>query len=187
VPLVKAESTDSASLGKPVVCPLLTSLFAPSDHDHPSLCQRKPPTCSRCHSIMYPFPNGSPENHKRGYCSDGVKQVMKLDVVPDWPQPQGVFEFGTTFNPLPFLAAVREIYEKVVVNRGEENLTMENEAFARLLEKRTIVANDGRCLFKLFDLETPLSTAPELIVELNGLRYLRVDCLRDDGISSQAV
>jgi hypothetical protein len=111
---------------------------------------------------------------------------MKLDVVPDWPQPQGIFELGTTFNPLPFLAAVHEIYEKVVVSRGGENLTMENEAFARMLEKRTIVAEDGRCLFKLFELDTPLSTPPELFVELNGFRYLCVDCLRDDGTSGRS-
>jgi hypothetical protein len=106
---------------------------------------------------------------------------MKLDTVPDWPQPQGIFELGTTFHPLPFLAAVCEIYEKVVVSNGEDGLTMENEAFARLLKKRIVVANDGRCLFKLFDLQTPFSTLQELIVDFNGSQYLRVDCLCNDG------
>jgi hypothetical protein len=118
---------------------------------------------------MYPGASGSPENHKRGYCSDGVKQAMKLDTVPDWPQPQGIFELGTTFYPLRFLASVRDIYDRVVI--AGDTLTMENEAFARLLQKRTIVTDDGHYLFKLFNMDMPLSTPPELVVELNGWRY----------------
>lgn len=103
---------------------------------------------------------------------------MKLDTVPDWPQPQGIFQSGTTFNPLQFLATVQEMYEKVVIEKGNgDNLAMEYEAFSKLLQERTIVDADGHVLFKLFELEIPFSTPSELIV---ASHYLCLDCLRDD-------
>jgi hypothetical protein len=132
---------------------------------------------------MYPGLSGSAENHKRGYCSDGVKQLMKADTVPDWPQPPGIFELGTKFNPIKFLATIRDVYEWVMNQNGHDNdLTMEYEAFGKLLHSRTIVSPDGQSLFKLFALEIPLSTPSELIVDYNDAQYLRIDCLRDPTI-----
>ncbi|KAF9068511.1 hypothetical protein BDP27DRAFT_1421866 [Rhodocollybia butyracea] len=52
---------------------------------------RKPQTCGRCQTIMYPFVTGHAQNHKRGYCSDGVKQVHRA--IP-FPQPVGIFVKG---------------------------------------------------------------------------------------------
>jgi hypothetical protein len=91
---------------------------------------------------------------------------MKNDSVPDWPQPQGIFETGTTFNPIKFLATIREVYDVMILqgNTGNE-FSMEYEAFAKLLQSRTIVNADGRCLFKLFTLEMPISTPSDLIVK----------------------
>jgi hypothetical protein len=136
---------------------------------------------------MYPGPTGSSENHKKGYCSDGVKQVMKSDTVPDWPQPQGIFELGTTFNPLKFLTTIRELYEVLVIQGSNGNdLAMEYEAFTKLLTSRTVTTDSG-ILFKLFELEMPFSTPPELIVYHDGSRHLRIDCLRDGSDSTPIV
>jgi len=129
--------------------------------------------------IMYPGPSGSQENHRKGYCSDGVRPSMKGDTPPDWPQPQGIFELGTKFNPLNLLAALRDLYDHTVTQNGTGgDLVMEYQAFGRLLHSRLIVAADGRHLFKLYDLDLPPSTQPELITEQGGSRYMRVDYLR---------
>ena len=126
-----------------------SSLFGPRmDCTHPnsSLPQtRKPASCPRCKTIMYPGPTGSPENHKRGYCSDGVRSKPPDNTppgyLPPWPQPHGVFSSdasGTTFNPIPFLATLRDIYEKAVLGgrRDDEVDAMEFGAFAEMLHSR---------------------------------------------------
>jgi hypothetical protein len=59
---------------------------------------------------MYP---GGADDHKRGYCADGARQIVKKgdhDTLPDWPQPQGIFEKGTHFHPIEFLKTLREVY-----------------------------------------------------------------------------
>jgi len=84
VPLVKSENSTSAlsteASGKLVSFTLIIPEFRPLSH---GFHQRKAATCSRCNTIMYPGPTGSSENHKRGYCSDGVRQREKpgLNVV----------------------------------------------------------------------------------------------------------
>ena len=129
---------------------------------------------------MYPGVAGSSENHKKRYCSDGVKLSMKPDTTPDWPQPPGIFERGATFNPIPFLTAIHDLYERIVSERTDGgDLAMEDHAFAKLLQDRTTVSADRTILFKLFDLTLLFNTPTELTVEQNGNRYLRIDCLRD--------
>lgn len=129
---------------------------------------------------MYPGVAGSSENHKKKYCSDGVKPSMKPDTTPDWPQPPGIFERGATFNPIPFLTTIHDMYERLVIERTDgDDLAMEYHAFAKLLQDRTTVTSDGSHLFKLFDLSLPFNTPTELIVEQNGTRYLQIDCLRN--------
>ena len=94
--------------------------------------------------IMYP---GGADNHKRGYCADGAHQIMKKcdhDTLPDWPQPQGIFEKGTHFHPIEFLKTLREVYEKVVVDRASGvDDPIEYEAFTKMLSKRTTIDQDG--------------------------------------------
>ncbi|KAJ7094960.1 hypothetical protein C8R44DRAFT_577859, partial [Mycena epipterygia] len=95
--------------------------------------QRKVATYSRCHKVMYPGKTGSPENHKKGYCSDGFKQKATTgDDLPPWPQPAGIFTGGSEFHPLLFLAAVRDVYEKVVMEENKD-VEMEHEAFLLML------------------------------------------------------
>ncbi|KAJ3747519.1 hypothetical protein DFH05DRAFT_1359498, partial [Lentinula detonsa] len=96
--------------------------------------KRTPQTCNRCQTIMYPGPKNSPENHKLGYCSDGVSQ-KNLDI--QWPQPQGIFTKGKNFYPIPFLKTLRLIYDELIIQKrpiGE--LTMESQAFVELVGKQ---------------------------------------------------
>ncbi|KAI0365885.1 hypothetical protein BV20DRAFT_953368, partial [Pilatotrama ljubarskyi] len=121
------------------------------------LRKRKNNTCRRCKAIMWPGPKGSPENHKRSYCSDGVrmnpqatqktpdgKTVTITEDLPPWPQPSGIFENGTKFHPTSFLRTVAQLYSQMVMHlsTGGE-YAMEYLAFAQMLHKRTIVVADG--------------------------------------------
>ena len=101
---------------------------------------------------MYPGVGGASENHKKKYCSDGVKRSMKTDKAPDWPQPPGVFDRGTTFNPIPFLTTIHSMYERIVIEGTDgDDLAMEYLSFAKLLQDRTTVVADGTHLFKLLE------------------------------------
>ncbi|KAL6299496.1 hypothetical protein BKA93DRAFT_829872 [Sparassis latifolia] len=160
--------------------------------------QRKTNTCSRCKVIMWPGPEGSEINHKRSYCSDGVKQKPQkiqtvsgaqvktvLEEPPQWPQPPGIFTGGTHFSPDIFLATLRSMYEQVVV-KGEpgDERSMEYMAFAALLEKRLKVVDnpDGRrmVLFELYRSLTLKPDRPGLIVEHDGIKHLWVDFLPEN-------
>jgi hypothetical protein len=106
---------------------------------------------------------------------------MKGDTVPDWPQPQGIFELGMKFNPSNFVETLRNMYDQIVTRgcTGGE-FAMEYYTFGRLLQSCLIVAADGCHLFKLYDLELPASTPQELIVVQDGSRYMRLDYLQAD-------
>src|SRR5712675_896109 len=142
--------------------------------------QRRTAICSRCHTMMYP---GGSENHKRGYCADGTRQVKRKgeDDIPDWPQPQEIYVKGTDFHPIEFLKTLWDMYEKVVVREERStDLPMEYEAFWKVLQRRTTIDEDGSVLFRLYDLIMPPSTPDRLVVLHNGHQHLRLDCLRDD-------
>ncbi|KAG2750450.1 hypothetical protein P692DRAFT_20831951 [Suillus brevipes Sb2] len=49
--------------------------------------------------IMYPGPENSGHNHRRGFCADDAKQVSKTEPPPPWPQPPGIFSGGKHFHP----------------------------------------------------------------------------------------
>jgi hypothetical protein len=133
---------------------------------------------------MYPGPTGAPENHKKGYCSDGVQQKARAgESLPPWPQPLGVFVTGSHFSPLKFLLAIRDLYEKVsgghAVESSQTGSTMEDEAFAQLLIQRTnVVESVGTVLFELYDLPFAEDITDNLIVDEGGKKYLRIDCLK---------
>ncbi|KAJ6452711.1 hypothetical protein C8R47DRAFT_1256076 [Mycena vitilis] len=143
------------------------------------LLNRKIAVCTRCNKVMYPGPPKSPENHKKGYCSDGFKQKpAALDAAP-WPQPAVIFSTGSEFHPLPLLEAVRDVYEKLVVEADPQGLTIEHEAFATMLKGRCMQVGDT-VLFKLFtgyDIPVDDKTPETLFVEHDGARYLRIDAL----------
>lgn len=106
---------------------------------------------------MWPGPKGSPLNHKRAFCSDGVRMksqaqqktadgriVTITEDLPPWPQPSGIFEDGTTFHPTVFLSAVAQLYNQMVTrNSTGGEYAMEYLAFAEMLHKRTIVVPTG--------------------------------------------
>ena len=99
--------------------------------------------------------------------------------MPAWPQPQGIFTDGIYFNPVGFLTTLREVYEKVVIDKVSGEAAMEHEAFAGLLFARTLMAGDGSMLFKLYDLDCPPSMPEGLLEVRDGMKYLRLDCLRE--------
>ncbi|THH00509.1 hypothetical protein EW026_g2025 [Hermanssonia centrifuga] len=155
---------------------------------------RKAMVCTRCMQIMYPKPSGSPENHKRGICSDGAPVNFKakagdtepLDVVPPWPQPVGIFSRGLEFHPLAFLSTIWHLYQQIAVDKSlvAENLTLEQWAFGQMWQERTRYdEEDGAIYFKLFKhLEVPTSELAGLtVIERNndGYHWLRLDCMQD--------
>ncbi|KAJ3816341.1 hypothetical protein F5880DRAFT_1457402, partial [Lentinula raphanica] len=140
---------------------------------------RKSATGTRCQTIMYPGPTGSPENHKLGYCSDGVSQKSKN--IP-WPQPSGIFiNKGKTFAPVPFLQILRQVYDETIIQqRPITELTMEYQVFAEFLGKHTTAKGDTL----LFDLESigsdisiDLSAPDSLFVKHGKENFLRLECL----------
>jgi hypothetical protein len=75
---------------------------------------------------------------------------------------------------------LREVYEKIVVEGASGvDIPIEYDAFAKMLNKRTTIDQDGNILFRLFDLIIPSSTPDKLIILHDGCKHLRLDCLRD--------
>lgn len=131
---------------------------------------------------MYPGANGAAENHKKGYCADGVQQKgakNSTDDLPPWPQPQGIFSLGKMFDVVKFLTEVRTLYEKIATHQStpslESDFTMEDIAFASMVQSRTSVS-DGRVRFRLFDLEVR-GGSDSLIERQDRKTYLLIDCL----------
>ncbi|KAG0698511.1 hypothetical protein DFH29DRAFT_1018080 [Suillus ampliporus] len=141
---------------------------------------QKAQTCSCCQTIMYPGAENSPLNHKRGYCTDSIKQVSKSgEDLPPWPQPQGMFSEGRTFHPHTFLTAVQRVYECVFSQGPGEMDMLETEAFAKLLTSCTEVREDGAVLFRLFaDFIVDSSTPHDHIVTHDGNQWLRINLLQ---------
>lgn len=112
--------------------------------------------CHWCLSIMWAHGEGNSENHKKGYCSDGIKQKMAtIDGVPEdlpsWPQPNNIFTKGTHFWLKRFCRTVRELYDTITDgNVVGGTRAIEFEAFADMLRKRLVVipttATEASCV-----------------------------------------
>ncbi|KAI0698413.1 hypothetical protein C8T65DRAFT_581918, partial [Cerioporus squamosus] len=158
---------------------------------------RKVHTCTRCKMIMYPGGEGSAHNHKRGVCSDGVyskaravKRKVDGNVVkvhqedpPAWPQPAGIFSNGTSFHAAAFLAAIEEMYERLVV-KGDTDTerTMEYLALTAMLQSRLLFASGTqehapRVLFKLFAGLELRDCPKEIVVKHEGAQYIHINYL----------
>lgn len=148
--------------------------------------QRKKATCARCKLLMYPGGAASKErNHKKGYCSDGVKSKATKDAaddIPPFPQPHGIFEDGAKFHGVQFLKAVSTYYESFIVqglpaSSGEA----EDAAFAQMLAARMKRVSPGLTLFQLYKHTTcSLDTPHELIMTHPTFGpCLRIDSLSD--------
>ncbi|EIW64988.1 uncharacterized protein TRAVEDRAFT_159779 [Trametes versicolor FP-101664 SS1] len=163
---------------------------------------RKNHTCARCKTIKYPGPEGSDLNHKKLYCSDGVRQAAQkvktligsqpvdvLEEPPPFPQPSEVFTNGTHFHPIRFISAVQELYERVIAAHSPGGASaMQDLAFASLLRERTQVVpateeQQSMVLFKLYSSLQMGSCPPEIIIERSGERYLRIDYLSDPPVA----
>ncbi|KAA1480032.1 hypothetical protein DENSPDRAFT_905230, partial [Dentipellis sp. KUC8613] len=157
-------------------CEAVRLLYNGTDRNKHNICQR-------CNAIMWPYPVGSDGNHSRGFCSDGVAQKGKDgEMLPSYPQPQGIFSSGNSFHAMPFLDMVREVYQRCVIEKNENvgGRAMEYMAFISMLGARSSVRPDGSLLFKLFS-TMPLANrnglVASLIVQVDGSDHLRIDAL----------
>ncbi|PIL30719.1 hypothetical protein GSI_06887 [Ganoderma sinense ZZ0214-1] len=160
---------------------------------------RKPNTCHRCLSIMWARGEGDSENHKKGYCSDGVKQKPAsvdgiVEELPPWPQPNQIFTKGTHFWPQRFTRTVRELYDTITDgDRLGGPRAMEFAAFADMLRTRLIVipATDTQPSCVRFKLYRGLKLGeqpgnPSDIVVVDGVQYLHVTYLSETGFEEVA-
>ena len=135
---------------------------------------------------MYPGLTGAPENHKQGYCLDGVKskppENRSSDCLPEWPQPNGIYSARASFNLVVFLSAICDVYQKVLVDGCCRNKMMEYEVFVEMLVKCTSARPDGAIVFKLYP-EFVTESCPDkwIVKEASGeeVTYLWMDCLQD--------
>ncbi len=133
---------------------------------------------------MYPKEKGHPDNHKREYCSDGAPSSAASSHIP-YPQPEGIFIKGKTFDIIPFLKAVQELYQHVVVEGvSRDDLDLEMEAFATMFMNRTEHDRRGDngeevVSFRLLQGVTVLGeeSAADFLNLANGQTYLKVGCL----------
>ncbi|KAF9012175.1 hypothetical protein BDZ89DRAFT_963654, partial [Hymenopellis radicata] len=137
--------------------------------------QRKIPTCTRCKTLMYANGLKGAGNHKKGYCSDGVRQKASSIL---WPQPEGIFAKGTDFSPIKLLESIRGLCERLGgTTISDPDLSMEDSALLDLLQTRLKTVN-RQMVFTLVDgLEMPTNVPDTLFITIEGVRYLRVDCL----------
>ena len=95
-----------------------------------------------------------------------------------YPLPPSIFENGTLFNPLAFTKKVAQLYEQIIINNESGDSVMQDEAFATLLMQCTVTLEDGTMVFKMVECKTPKLTLDGLIIQINGLNYLCLDCLQ---------
>ena len=137
---------------------------------------------------MYPGLEGSSLNHRRAYCSDGVRRVSKVNEVPPWPQPHGVFTAGKMFHPQAFYVTLQDTYECYCMPSAEPTPTptMETVAFVRLLASRIRTFNNNVIGFRLFpDYKLDAKTPSSYIFrpEDDSGEWLRLAYLQSEGPS----
>jgi hypothetical protein len=94
------------------------------------------------------YPSGA-DNHKRGYCADGTRQIVKKgdnDTLPEWPQLQSIFLKGTHFYPIESLKTLQAVYERFVVDRATTvDVPIEYEAFIKVVGNWTTHRSRWHC------------------------------------------
>ena len=137
---------------------------------------------------MYPGPEKSTLNHKRGICADGIKSKSTSDSpdLPDWPQPQGIFSDGTTFHASAFLRMVQQVYETTVTGTSPNVPVIEVQAFLQMLVTRAVVLSDPSgyrtlILFQLYSgFKVDGSVSGDRIIQRDGADHLRINYLEQD-------
>lgn len=163
--------------------------------------QRKRMTCKRCNLLMYTGPKKSKNNHKRGVCPDGCPSKMKAAVksegqishdhqeaLPPYPQPEGIFTHGKIFHPIRFQETLKAIYSRTVLDKEKMletgGISMEEEAFVKMYERRSVHLPDGKVVFRLFpSLQLDPATPESAIIEFDGVRYLDIPMMRDTNVT----
>ena len=148
---------------------------------------------------MWAHGEGNSENHKKGYCSDGVKQKMvTIDGIPEellpWLQPNNIFMRGMYFWLKHFCRMAHELYNTIIDSNTTGGMrVMEFKAFMDMLCKRLVIipatATEASCIrFKLYcglELgEQPGS--PSDIVDVDGVKYLHIMYLLEDAFQEVA-
>lgn len=155
----------------------------PTIRRHP---QRKPQMCVRCKRVKYPSGAPSSENHKREHCSDGVRSTLRKgpghsDILPPWPQPEGIFTCGAYFHPIVFLAQLKALCEKLHAHGANHNtVDLESNALWSMFKARTTEdASTGAILFQLFSHLTlsPSNSVDELVITREDKSYLKIPCV----------
>ena len=148
---------------------------------------------------MWAGGEGNSENHKKGYCSDGVKQKPVsvdglIEELPPWPQPNEIFTKGTHFWPKRFARTIRNLYD--TVTQGDKlggTKAMEYAAFADMLRACLTVipataTQASSVHFKLYRSlefgEQPVN--PLDIVDVDSVRYLHITYLSQDAFEEVA-
>ncbi|KAI1788904.1 hypothetical protein LXA43DRAFT_1063210 [Ganoderma leucocontextum] len=133
-------------------------------------------------------PPGNSENHKKGYCSDGVKQKAidgVIEELPPWLQPNNIFTKGTHFWPKRFCRMIRELYDTITDGNTTGGIkAIEFVAFTDMLSVHLTVTpvtktQASYVRFKLYH-RLKLSKQPRNpsnIVKVNGIKYLHVTYL----------
>lgn len=144
-------------------------------------------SCTRCQCLMYPYSKNSPDNHARGYCSDGgpvwsltsKAKNKPRDRSPPFPLPAGLFKKGKEFDPIKLLENLRSLYTKIATCYvTATDLNPEESAFLKLMIERIII-RDGYTYFKLYR-DCPLVSADDiefLIHTIDDSSCLRLDCI----------
>ena len=102
-------------------------------------------------TLQDPTPENSGYNHRRGFCTDGAKQVSKNEPPSPWLQPPGIFSEGKYFHPRTFLETVKQIYRQAFLRPSGESPALEQEAFDRMLLDWSTTLESGAMLFKLYE------------------------------------
>ncbi|KAI0342682.1 hypothetical protein BDW22DRAFT_1314395, partial [Trametopsis cervina] len=108
-------------------------------------------------------------NHKRDFCSDGVRTIFKnsAETPPPWPQPAGIFSRGVFFHPIIFITKLKALVEALhALGPTQNDLDLESQALWTMFKARTVVCEGtGAILFNLFDTFTLTPQVPELLVQ----------------------
>lgn len=139
---------------------------------------------------MWVYSGGNSDNHKKGYCLDGVKQKVATneDKLLPWPQLNKIFMKRTHFWLTHFNRTIHELYDMVTDgNTTGGPRAMEYVAFVEMLQKRLIiiptmetqpscVCSKLYCAFQF----SKQPGSPSNIVKVDGVKYFHITYLSKD-------
>ncbi len=171
--------------------------------------QTKVHRCHRCKRVMYPGPVGSPSNHPRGVCSDGVwqaarvektndkgKAVPALEDPPPFPQPEKLFtadKDGHYFHAERLFKLLHDLYLRIIADVAGSGLSaMYDIAFAKLLQSRMKLIDATSTspmvvLFRPYHNVKSIGIRDEQMYSYCGEEWIRLDDLSETGNTGYAM